>query len=541
MKKFTLSIAAIMLFSMSLFAQNLIENPGFEVWNGTEFLDVWDYSGDEISVTKNTTTVHEGLASCQVLFTSDANQNLKSNTFNVTAGDPIAVSVWVYDNDNAGRARLTILFDGADNYYGNEYSEDIDAWQLLAYEGVVPDGATSATFQIRFYDVAANWDGNCEIIVDESAFIIDNEIKPEPSNYPTEFSASVNGIGALASWIDATGDQLPQNYLVMASATNEFTAPVDADPVDDDNDISDGTAVLNIAFGQQSASFSGFSAGATYYFTIYPYTNGGSDIDYKTDGEAPTAEITMPDVSVINYNDFEDLTFGDWSTMSVVGAQAWETMEYNSAKFAVISGYEDGAQDNEDWLISPSFNTESYHNVEFSFSNALGYSGPALQILLSQDYDGTSNPNEATWLDISEEYVFSDGNFSWVESGVYSLDLYSHPALYLAFKYTSNTDNAGKWEVDNLLLTGIMNDGVSDQELSSISVYPNPSHGIYQVENTASKAFEISVFNILGKQIMETVNTRGNYTLDISDFDNGVYFLQITSDNQKRTISLIKQ
>jgi len=40
---------------------------------------------------------------------------------------------------------------------------------------------------------------------------------------------------------------------------------------------------------------------------------------------------------------------------------------------------------------------------------------------------------------------------------------------------------------------------------------------------------------------METVNTRGNYTLDISDFDNGVYFLQITSDNQKRTISLIKQ
>ena len=541
MKNFTLSIAAIMLFSMSLFAQNLIENPGFEVWNG-DYLDVWETSGDGIQLTQNTTVVHEGTSSCQVLFTSIENQNLKSNAFNVTAGDPIAVSVWVYDNDAAGRARLSILYEGAGNYYGNEYSEDIDAWQLLAYTGVVPDGATSATFQVRFYDVTADWDGDCEITVDESGFIVDNEIKPEPSNYPTEFAASVSGIGALVSWIDATGDQLPQNYLVMASATNDFTAPVDADPVDDDTDISDGSAVLNITYGQQSASFSGFSAGATYYFTIYPYTNGGSDIDYKTDGEAPTAEVTMPDVSVINFNDFGDLTFGDWTTKSVIGAEAWETMEYNGAQFAVMSGYNNGAVDNEDWLISPVFNTQSYHDVEFSFSNALGYSGAPMKVMLSQDYDGSSDPNDFTWVDLSEDFTFSDGNFSWVESGILNIDLFSNTTLYLAFKYTSNPDDgAGKWEVDNLLLTGIMNGGVSDQDLLSLNVYPNPSHGMYQIENNESKIFEINVFNILGKQIMETVNTRDNYTLDILDFDNGIYFLQVVSDHQKRTISIIKQ
>jgi len=540
MKKFTLSIAAIMLFSMSIFAQNLIENPGFENWTG-DVLDVWDYSGDDISVSQNTTTVHEGSASCQVLFTSQTNQNLKSNTFNVTAGDPVAVSVWVYDNDDAGRARLSILYDGADNYYGNEYSEDIDDWQLLAYEGVVPDGATSATFQIRFYDVSDNWDGDCEIIVDESGFVIDNEIKPEPSNYPTEFSASVNGIGALVSWIDATGDQLPQNYLVMASTTNDFTAPVDADPVDDDNDLSDGTAALNIAYGQQSASFSGLSAGGTYYFTIYPYTNSGSDIDYKTDGEAPTSNVTMPAVSVINYNDFEDLTLGDWTAVSVVGAEEWGTMEYNGANFAVMSGYNNGPLDNEDWLISPSFNTDSYHDVEFSFNNALGYSGPALQVMLSQDYDGSSDPNGATWVELTEEFVFSEGSFNWVASGILNIDMYAHTNLHLAFKYTSNPDDAAaKWEVDDLLLTGVMNDGVSGQELSSLSVYPNPGNGIYQIENIQS-VYNIAVYDILGKQMMEILEVQGHYSLDISDFDNGVYFLQIVSDNQKESISLIKQ
>ena len=539
MKKFTLSIAAIMLFSMSLFAQNLIENPGFEVWNG-DVLDSWVEDGGAITLSQNTTNVQEGSSSCTVVFTSQDNQYLNGNTFDVTAGDPILISMYAYDNDAAGRTRLCIIYEGAENYYG-DYSEDLDSWQMISFEGEIPEGATQAKVQIRFYDVSANWVDDCEIILDNASFIIDNEIKPEPSNYPTAFVAGANGIFAATTWIDATGDQLPQNYLVMASTTNDFTAPVDADPEDDDTDISDGDAALNIAYGQQAASFSGFSAGATYYFTIYPYTNGGSDIDYKTDGSAPTASLTMPDVSVINYNDFEDLTFGDWTTNSVVGAQVWETMEYNTAKFAVISGYDDGAQNNEDWLISPSFNTAKYHDVEFSFNNALGYSGPALQVMISQDYDGTSSPNDATWLDISEEFSFSTGNFTWVESGIASLDLYSSTTLCIGFKYTSDTDAAGKWEVDDLLLTGIMSDGVSDQELLSLNVYPNPSNGIYQIENTQAKDFEISVFNLLGEQLMKTVNTRDNYTLDITGLDNGVYFLQVISDNQKKTISLIKQ
>ena len=539
MKKFTLSIAAIMLFSMSIFAQNLIENPSFEVWNG-DVLDSWVEDGGAITLSQNTINVQEGTSSCTVVFTSQDNQYLNANTFDVTAGDPISVFMYAYDNDAAGRTRLCIIYEGADNYYG-DYSEDMDSWQMISFEGEVPEGATNAKVQIRFYDVSADWDGDCEIILDNTSFILDTDIKPEPTNYPTDFAAGANGILAATTWVDATGDQLPQNYLVYASTTNDFTAPVDGTTVADDADLSDGSGVLNITFGTQSAGFSGLGAGASCHFTIYPYTNGDADIDYKTDGTAPTADLTMPDVSVLNYNDFEDLTFGDWTTNSVVGAQAWETMEYNTAKFAVISGYDDGAQDNEDWLISPSFNTTNYHDVEFSFNNALGYSGPALQVMISQDYDGTSNPNDATWMEISEEFNFSAGNFAWEESGIASLDLYSATNLYIAFKYTSDTDGAGKWEVDNLLLTGIMSDGVSDQELVSLNVYPNPSNGIYQIENTQAKDFEISVFNLLGEQLMETVNTKDNYTLDISDLDNGVYFLQVISNNQKKTISLIKQ
>ncbi len=540
MKKFTLLLAFSMLFSLGMMAQNLIENAGFEDWTG-DVLDSWVVDGDAITVTQNTTEVHEGSSSCHVLFTSDANQNLKSNTFAVAAGEPIAVSVYVFDNDAAGRARLSILFEGGDNYYGNEYSEDMDSWQLLSYTGLVPDGATQATFQVRFYDVAANWDGNCEIIVDESSFIIDDEIKPEPTNYPTEFAAAVNGVAASITWVDAVGDQLPSKYLVLASSSDDFSLPVDGTEVADDTDISDGSAALNISFGNQAVSFAGLTAGETYYFTIYPYTNSGADIDFKTDGTAPTAQLTMPNITLISSIDFEDDTFGDWTPISVIGDLDWYVMEYNTAKFAVMSGYDGAPLDNEDWIISPAFNTSIYDDVEFSFDNAMSYSGPDLQVFLSQDYDGSSDPNGFTWVELTEEFTFSGGSFEWISSGSLNLDIYSHQTLYLAFKYTSTTDGAAKWEVDNLLVTGVPASGVNDMQNNTIHVYPNPSNGIYQIENLQQQSLEIAVYNLLGEQVTETFKTSSHYTLDISDLENGVYFLQIISNNQRKTISLIKK
>lgn len=539
MKYFTFLLGTFLLLSFSIQAQNLVDNAGFETWTGGT-PDSWATSGDAITLSQNTTNVQEGTSSCQVIFTSTENQNLKSNTFSVTAGDPFAISVYIYDNDTAGRARLSVLFDGGDNYYG-EYSEDMDSWQQISYEGIVPDGATAATFQIRFYDISSGWDGDCEILVDETSYILDDEIKPEPSNYPTEFAAAINGVNAVCTWVDAVGDQLPSKYLVMASSSSEFTAPVDGNPVDDDNDLSDGSGAYNVLYGDETVSFSGLNPGGTYYFTIYPYTNSESDIDYKTDGTAPTAQTTMPDISVLNSEDFEDGTLGSWTEFSVIGDIIWSNYEYNGAHFAVMSGYDGGALDNEDWLISPMLNTAIYHDVEFSFENAFNYSGPDLQVFLSQDYDGNSDPNGYTWIELTDEFTFSGGSFEWVTSGAVDLDLYSYESVYLAFKYTSNTDGAAKWEVDNLLVTGVLSDGINDAEALSFQVYPNPGHGAYQIKNKLGQEYELSVYNIIGEKITNTITSNEDYILDLQDFENGVYLLQIISNNQKKTISLIKQ
>lgn len=533
MKKFTF-LWVFAILSAFAFSQNLIENPGFENWTGGQ-PDSWTTSGGAITLSQNNDNVQEGSSSCQVVFTSQDNQNLLSNTFSVDAGDPIILSVYIFDNDAAGRARISCLYEGADNYYGT-YSEDMDEWQMLSYEGVVPDGATSATFQVRFYDVPSGWDGDAEILVDAASFFVDNEIKPEPSNYPTDFSATASGVSANLSWTDATGDVLPQKYLVMASSSNDFTAPVDGTAVEDDTDISDGSAVLNISFGEEFTSFSGLDAAATYYFTIYPYTNSGENIDYKTDGTAPTTEVTMPDVSVLTSVDFEDDTFGDWETVNVNGDQVWGINGYgNPGNCGVMSGYDGQPYANEDWLISPSLNLDNYSSETFTFDNAMNYTGPAMELYISSDYDG--DPTTATWELLS--FDASGGNWDYVSS---EIDLSSYSGtINLGFKFTSTDSESATWEVDNLLITGVISNTVSDEGIFNVNIYPNPGFGIYQVNNPNKENLNISIYNVLGQFIYSSVSSDSNILLDITDENKGIYLIQIIGESTNRTISVVKK
>jgi len=115
--------------------------------------------------------------------------------------------------------------------------------------------------------------------------------KPEPSNHCTNFTAA-NGTDPKTqitlSWTDATGSIIPDGYLIKA-ATGDYSNIVN--PVDGTAE-TDGTYVKNIAAGVQTATFSNLNSSTTYYFKIFPYTNSGTYINYKTDGTIPQISRT---------------------------------------------------------------------------------------------------------------------------------------------------------------------------------------------------------------------------------------------------------
>lgn len=82
---------------------------------------------------------------------------------------------------------------------------------------------------------------------------------------------------------------------------------------------------------------------------------------------------------------------------------------------------------------------------------------------------------------------------------------------------------------------------VRSQESSTIeglSVYPNPvTNGRVSISTKNDETKEISIFDLLGKKIMQTqLSTR---ELNVSNLLAGVYIIKITEDNISATRKLI--
>ncbi len=109
-------------------------------------------------------------------------------------------------------------------------------------------------------------------------------LAPEPENHVLNFSANTITL----QWIDATGDVLPDGYLIRMSDTGfeSIAVPEDGIPV------TDSFWDKNVPYGAQKSVFGGLTPGATYFFKIFGYTDSGELIGYKTDG-------TVQQVSVI--------------------------------------------------------------------------------------------------------------------------------------------------------------------------------------------------------------------------------------------------
>jgi len=275
---------------------------------------------------------------------------------------------------------------------------------------------------------------------------------PEPTNYPTNFGAMDMGNAVETSWTDATGAQLPGAYVVFISEADDIVAPVDGTPVPDDLDLSDGAGAKNVAFGSESFTFTDLATSTVYYFAIFPYTNGGTDIDFKTDGTYP--EATAATTSLLLYEDF-DWSWMAWDTVSMVGAQVWDrdnSYGIGGSNCAQISGYvHPNALDNEDWLISPRFDLSGAFNPALSFMNTCNYSGPDLEVKYSTNYDDGGDPSTATWTDLTA--TLSSGGWVWVNSGAIDLSGIDTD-VHIAFVYYSNpTDGAKTWEFDNVMVT----------------------------------------------------------------------------------------
>jgi hypothetical protein len=354
---------------------------------------------------------------------------------------------------------------------------------------------------------------------------------PEPTNYPTMFTATPSPFTINLTWVDATGTQLPTAYLLLGSDEDNIDLPVDGVPEPSDPDLSDGTAAVSVLPGAQAYQFTSLQSNVQYFFKIFPYTNTGSSINYKTDGTPPAASATTPNVTIINYENFNTGTFGTWSKYSVIGDSTWGidlTHGVGATPCAKVSGYYSGSShENEDWLISPAMNFNQYTQETFTFQTAKNYTGPDLEVKISGNYDGTGNPNNFTWTPLAG--TLSTGGWVWTPSGPIDVSGTSSNAVYIAFKFTSTATESATWEVDEILTTGIHIVGVPETGagISSFSILPNPSDGTFRLVFGDNAAKDVRILSVVGREVYSAGTSGTTWTVSLPELPSGVYFVRV--------------
>ena len=360
------------------------------------------------------------------------------------------------------------------------------------------------------------------------------EPDPEPSNYPTNFTATVDGTDVTLTWTDAIGEILPHRYVIIAS-WGSVTLPTDGIA------IADSDWAKNVNYGVQTVTFSGLQGGVSYNFAIFPYTNSGATIDYKTDGDYPTVTVTTEQIYNLLAEDFnEDL--GVFTAYDMYGDQGWHQGSYQGTTYANMNGYANGAaHQNEDWLIayveiSPNM---VFNEIWLEFSTAVKFEGDPLQVALSSNYDGVSDPNDDFyWEYITDAFDYSTGNYEWVESGRVDIApmIPNYPtSFYIAFIYTSNDVAASSWEIDYVKVTGANVNAVNEVEMSAISLYPNPARE--QVSFMLDDDAEVSIFDMTGRIVSVTECKAGQAQVGVSELENGVYFVNFRFANGTTAVS----
>ncbi|WP_395043582.1 T9SS type A sorting domain-containing protein [Flavobacterium sp.] len=93
---------------------------------------------------------------------------------------------------------------------------------------------------------------------------------------------------------------------------------------------------------------------------------------------------------------------------------------------------------------------------------------------------------------------------------------------------------------DDFLISGTLAN--ENFNLNNITIYPNPSNGIYNISSGNTTIDEIIVYDVMGKTIKSSTNqSQNNTVLNLTQVSSGIYFVKITANEQTTIKRIIKK
>lgn len=256
---------------------------------------------------------------------------------------------------------------------------------------------------------------------------------------------------------------------------------------------------------------------------------------YDNSGIASASYVIITDVEVLVNQDWEGEMNG-WTFVTVEGNKPWTIGTYAGNHYANANGYGDDVN-NEQWCISPGFalGIDDHYDVTLTFKNATKFDGPALELYISTDYDDQV-PTAATWEPL--EYIASEGNYTWTESGEILLDDYIGYYCHIGFRYISTIEEgAAAWEVDDILITARSFQNVITTEATlNVDVWNN--YNELMIVNNGDETLNVVVYNLIGQPVLSETVAIGSNVIRHS-LAEGVYIVRLSGGKEMMGIKVV--
>ena len=227
-------------------------------------------------------------------------------------------------------------------------------------------------------------------------------------------------------------------------------------------------------------------------------TNNNYNYSYHViNSHDPNLKETCPEKVLAGYNDYFTYTvhFQNTGTAPAINIRLLDTLDGN-------------------------LDLNTFQVINFSHPNVVSLIGKVITF----NFQNINLPDSTSNLDGSRGFVqYKIKPKSNLHAGVV---IHNTASIYFDFNTPLSTNTSLNVFMESITTS------IKEQSMESgLSIYPNPSKGIFQISSTLLKIQYVKIINIIGEEIFQTNNDSKQAIINLSSFEKGIYFVQIRYEN----------
>ncbi len=381
-----------------------------------------------------------------------------------------------------------------------------------------------------------------DIPIDSAA----NDVKFESINNPIagiscnrtlnpQITVKNNGLNTISSvTLNYSFDNFPSSYVwngtIAPGASQNITLP--------SKTFSSGVHTLSVSTTIASDKYADNNSGSSYFYVNEPDTPGIVNT------------FTNPGDALLSYND--NSTDSQWVRGTRNNGNGLDSPTNTVYTTNLTGNYPENVRS---YLISRCYNLSNVTNPSISFSMKYDLEKTFDGVYVEYSTDFGSNWNvlgtkTTNWynVDKASSCYFCPGDH-WTGTNTTNLT-YSYPLnslnkpINIIFRIvfiSDQTSTALGVNIDNFVINGTLSN--QDFELENITIFPNPSKGIYTINLGNIEPSLIEVYDLTGKIIKSNQKisiTNSSTTVDLTAASDGIYFVKIVNGKNNTVKRIIK-